>query len=185
MATEGQQLGGRIDPDAFKAAVTRLRIDQQLSSQLKAALNNITPGGENTLLHLAASVGNLHFIQQLLQLNRQLLKETDPEVKPLLVNATNAEKDTALHLAAQGGFSNVVKILLQQPESGVDLRNKLDETALFKAYESGNLETVKAIFDASPSSLLESTVHKRNCLSVAVNRGDSGYFISILGFLCL
>ncbi|GLJ58285.1 hypothetical protein SUGI_1428960 [Cryptomeria japonica] len=180
MATEGQQLGGRIDPDAFKAAVTRLRIDQQLSSQLKAALNNITPGGENTLLHLAASVGNLHFIQQLLQLNRQLLKETDPEVKPLLVNATNAEKDTALHLAAQGGFSNVVKILLQQPESGVDLRNKLDETALFKAYESGNLETVKAIFDASPSSLLESTVHKRNCLSVAVNRGDSDLVDHIL-----
>ncbi|GLJ34650.1 hypothetical protein SUGI_0696940 [Cryptomeria japonica] len=78
---------------------------------------------------------------EFLQLNHEL-NDADPEVQPLLVKATNAQGNTALHLAGQGGFSNVVKALLQSKENGVDVRNELNETALFKAYERGNLATV-------------------------------------------
>ncbi|XP_059064380.1 ankyrin repeat-containing protein ITN1-like [Cryptomeria japonica] len=179
MATESQQVGGRIDPKAFNAAVTvavmHSRIHQLLCRTTerpslrevlpREVLSSITPDGENTLLHLAASVGNLKFVEELLKLN------------PPLVNAINAEQDTPLHLAAQGGFSDVVNALLESKDSGVDVRNKRKETALFKAYESGNLETVEALFKAYPPSLLKRTADKRTCLTVAVNRGDSGNWL--------
>ncbi|XP_059067937.1 ankyrin repeat-containing protein At5g02620-like [Cryptomeria japonica] len=150
-----------IDRDAYIAAVhpgTEIEF-----SEHKDALKSTTFGGANNLLHLAASVGNLQVVQQLLKLNPPLVKET------------NARGITALHLAAQGGFSDVVKALLQQPQSGVDVRNKLNETALFKAYESDDLATVKALFDACPSSLRQKTSEERTCLYVAITRGDSDH----------
>ncbi|XP_059067939.1 ankyrin repeat-containing protein ITN1-like [Cryptomeria japonica] len=106
-----QQSSGGIDRSVYNAAICPGTVIK--SSQLEAALNSSTPGRGNTLLHLAASVGNLPFIQQLLQFNRELVK------------ATNAQGNIALHLAAKGGFSKVVEILLESKESGVDVCNKL------------------------------------------------------------
>ncbi|GLJ34668.1 hypothetical protein SUGI_0697330 [Cryptomeria japonica] len=158
MTTECEQPSEGIDGRAYYAAIrfgTKIEI-----SQLKETLNSVTPGSRNTLLHLAASVGNLVIVQELLQLN------------PLLVKATNAQGNTALHLAAHGGFCSVVQVLLQQQKSGVDICNKHNETALFKACESGNLATVKELLKAHPPSLRQTTVDGRTCLYVAIIKGN-------------
>ncbi|GLJ34665.1 hypothetical protein SUGI_0697270 [Cryptomeria japonica] len=154
-----QQPSEGIDGHLYDAAICpQAMID---NSELKAALNSITSGSTNTLLHLAASAGNVKFIEQLLQLN------------PLLVKAINTKGNTALHLAAQRGCSGVMKVLLQQEkESGEDVLNNLGETALFKAYESGDLETVKLLFEAYPAGLLQRTLNGRTCLYVAIIKGN-------------
>ncbi|GLJ34680.1 hypothetical protein SUGI_0697480 [Cryptomeria japonica] len=169
MATESGQPSGVMDAYVYDAAIHRRRRIE--NSQLKAALNSVTPGSRNTPLHLAASVGNLKFIQQFLQLN------------PPVVKATNAQGYTALHFAAQGGFSRVVEILLQSKESGVDVCNKHSETALFKACESGDLATMKQLLRAYPSSLRQRTVDDRTCLNVILNRGASDLLQHILDLL--
>ncbi|GLJ34649.1 hypothetical protein SUGI_0696920 [Cryptomeria japonica] len=212
MATECEELGGSFNPEAFNAAVTvavkhswihqklcrktegrslREILSERESTLSREVLSSVTPGGENTLLHLAASLGNVRFVQEFLELNLKLVDNIDTEVQSLLVKATNAQGNTALHLAAQGGFSDVVEALLRQQENGVNVCNKLGETPLFKAYESGNLKTVEALFAKCPSNLLSfakgtvcnldpKTEGKRTCLTVAINRGDSDLVHHIL-----
>ncbi|GLJ34658.1 hypothetical protein SUGI_0697060 [Cryptomeria japonica] len=159
MATERGQHNEGIDRDAYNAAVfPGTKIER---CKLVAALNSTAPGSRNTLLHVAASVGNLPFIEKLLQLNRDLLK------------TTNAQGNTALHLAAQGGFCSVVQVLLQQQQNGVNVRNKLGETPLFKAYENGNIDTVKVLCCAYQPSIRQKTVRGQTCLYVAINKGDA------------
>ncbi|GLJ34655.1 hypothetical protein SUGI_0697030 [Cryptomeria japonica] len=161
MATtaEPEQSSEGIDYNAYNAALNpKVKIEDP---KLKDALNGTTPGGKNTLLHLAAGVGNLQFVQQLLRLN------------PLFVKATNAQGNTALHLAAQGGFPLVVEHLLKHVENGVEVENELKETALFKACESGDSDTVRQLSKACSPSLWRRTVDERTCLYVAINRGDS------------
>ena len=129
MAIESEHPNQGIDGGPYNTAIhprTKFEI-----FQLKEALNSITHGSRNTLLHLATSVGNLPFIQKFLQLNT------------LLVKATNSQGNTALHLATQGGFSKVVEILLQTQKCDVESSNKYNETTLFKACKSGDLPTVK------------------------------------------
>ncbi|GLJ08780.1 hypothetical protein SUGI_0095830 [Cryptomeria japonica] len=154
-----QQPSEGIDCNVYDAAIcpgTEIK-----SSQLEPALNSTTPGRGNTLLHVAASVGNIALIREILQFN------------PQLVRATNAQGNTPLHLAAQRGCSRVVKVLLQQGnESGADVLNKLGETALFKAYESGDLDTVKMLLDAYPGGLSQMTGNRRTCLYVAIVKGN-------------
>ncbi|GLJ34662.1 hypothetical protein SUGI_0697220 [Cryptomeria japonica] len=129
-----QQPSEGIDCSVYNAAIcpgTEIK-----SSQLEPALNSTTPGRGNTLLHVAASVGNIALIGEILQFNPQL-------------------------------------VLLQQGnESGADVLNKLGETALFKAYESGDLDTVKMLFDAYPGGLSQMTGNGRTCLYVAIVKGN-------------
>ncbi|GLJ34615.1 hypothetical protein SUGI_0696220 [Cryptomeria japonica] len=160
-----------IHPGAYKAA---MECGKQIgtvfsdSSELETALNSVTPGGGNTLLHLAASVRNIECIRELLK------------CKPLLVSQTNSQGNTALHLAAQRGFSDVVELILKENESGVDAANDLGETALFKACESGDSKTVEQLLKALWASLYKRTKDNRTCLNVAINRGDSDVVKHIL-----
>ncbi|GLJ34663.1 hypothetical protein SUGI_0697230 [Cryptomeria japonica] len=97
------------------------------------------------------------------------------QLEPALNSTTPGRGNTLLHVAASRGCSIVVKVLLQQGnESGADVLNKLGETALFKAYESGDLDTVKMLFDAYPGGLSQMTGNGRTCLYVAIVKGNKG-----------
>ncbi|XP_019188650.1 PREDICTED: protein ACCELERATED CELL DEATH 6-like [Ipomoea nil] len=109
----------------------------------------VTPKG-NTVLHIAALYGHLHFVQKILEKHSSLLC------------VPNKENETALHIAAREGHSGVVSTLINcakarpELESGIGARDMVrmmdgdKDTALHKAVRKGHLEVVKLLVKEDP-----------------------------------
>lgn len=159
-----------IDSRVYKAAVCpQGKVE---SSILQENLYRLTPGVQNTVLHLASAAENVQLIQQILSLNPQ----------NCFIEAANVHGNTALHEAAQRGHYEVVKELLLRRSTLVDMHNKQNQTPLFKACEGGNLDVVKKLLKANPSKLLERSSDGRTCLHVVVSSGDAGQCVYFATF---
>ncbi|XP_019192904.1 PREDICTED: protein ACCELERATED CELL DEATH 6-like [Ipomoea nil] len=109
----------------------------------------VTPKG-NTILHIAALYGHLHFVQKILEKHSSLLC------------VPNKKNETALHIAAREGHSGVVSALINcakarpELESGIGARDMVrmmdgdKDTALHKAVRKGHLEVVKLLVKEDP-----------------------------------
>ncbi|WP_243517487.1 MULTISPECIES: ankyrin repeat domain-containing protein [unclassified Candidatus Cardinium] len=102
--------------------------------------------------------------------------------KELDVTYTHPETvNTALHLAAAGHLDVVKKLV--EAKADVNAKNKQEETPLFLASKTGNLEIVNLLL-REPDIVLSTPdyTHYNNLLEWAVNKNDGGITQLILQF---
>ena len=117
---------------------------------------------DNTPLHLAASSGNVEFIQ---------LLQKKMEIKKLEVdfNAANILERTPLHRAAAKGGSEMVTLLLENGAS-VNLEDVSRRTALHHAALGGDVGVVNALLAKRANPALVD-IHGRSPLHIAAAAG--------------
>ncbi|PKU65319.1 Ankyrin repeat-containing protein [Dendrobium catenatum] len=115
----------------------------------------------NTILHIAASLGNAWLITQLcnhldldLLLHQNLEGDTilhcaaragHDNILSLLINALNQCGDSALHEAARGGHANAVRQLLAAGDNMASKVNRDGESPIYLAAERGSVEAVQML----------------------------------------
>ncbi|GLJ22607.1 hypothetical protein SUGI_0425390 [Cryptomeria japonica] len=104
--------------------------------RLQGVANKVTPGG-NTVLHIAAYHGSLHFVKELV---RQA--NANPGDGMIFLKAKNTEGNTVLHEAALGRKEEVVNALMHSCSYLLNEINAAGETALFKACEGGHVKII-------------------------------------------
>lgn len=107
---------------------------------------NMPAGNGETVLHIAARVGNIDVVKYLLSTSR------------IAVNAQDKHGRTPLHLACEKGHVDVVKALLSAPLIYVNARDERRQTPLHLACEKGYLNVVRVLLgnahiDAEPGDV--------------------------------
>lgn len=99
---------------------------------LQALINNKYGSEQDSLLHLAAMIGEVNAVRYLIR-------------KGIDVNARNALHHTPLHLAAGIGHGNVVKILVEEGNAEIDVFDARNQTPMHYAVNNKKLEIVKLL----------------------------------------
>ncbi len=99
---------------------------------LQALINNKYGSEQDSLLHLAAMIGEINAVRYLIR-------------KGIDVNARNALHHTPLHLAAGIGHENVVKILVEEGKAEIDVFDARNQTPMHYAVNNKKLEIVKLL----------------------------------------
>eukprot|EP01018_Ginkgo_biloba_P008592 Gb_26481 [translate_table: standard] len=167
-----------MDVKLYNAARSgNIEILEEILRENAAALEQVTPQ-KNTALHLAARAGKAKFVKQLLLISSSRNRDIAFE--------TNDSGNTALHEAAQIGNLEVVEILMLHNINLLKVKNKLDETALFKACQDGQdhhghrVKIVEEILRSDPSILWVTAKGNRTCLHIAAFKGDLGIVDALL-----
>ncbi|KAH9294772.1 hypothetical protein KI387_038360 [Taxus chinensis] len=135
-----------MDTRLYKAAeVGDVYVLNRLVKGNLKVLQEVTPLG-NTALHIAASHGDLLFVEKLLQLVKQ-----DLVVGREFISATDLQGNTALHVAAFHGRHKLVQRLLQLVERDLEAggflsaANSDGNTALHEAAKGGSYKVVEVL----------------------------------------
>jgi ankyrin repeat protein len=104
-----------------------------------------------TILHVAASCGNLDAVNLILSMHSSNFA---------LINARNAQKWSAIDIAANSNHVNSALIIRKLVEYGATL----EIHNLTQAAYVGNNEAIQAIFDLQPALLNETDLQGRTCL---------------------
>lgn len=104
----------------------------------------VTPGTKQPGEELAVLVFDLVRNGELEAVREYLAAGYDP-------NASNVRGDTLLTVAAYNGQGGAVGVLLEDPSTRVDLRNRMGFTALTAAAMKGEVEIARALLDAGAS----------------------------------
>ncbi|WP_265044233.1 MULTISPECIES: ankyrin repeat domain-containing protein [unclassified Wolbachia] len=99
---------------------------------LQALINNKYGSEQDSLLHLAAMIGEVNAVRYLIG-------------KGIDVNVRNALHHTPLHLAAGIGHGNVVKILVEEGKAEIDVFDARNQTPMHYAVNNKKLEIVKLL----------------------------------------
>ncbi|WP_162848928.1 ankyrin repeat domain-containing protein, partial [Wolbachia endosymbiont of Laodelphax striatellus] len=99
---------------------------------LQALINNKYGSEEDSLLHLAAMIGEVNAVRYLIG-------------KGVDVNVRNALHHTPLHLAAGIGHAEVVKILIREGKAEIDVFDARNQTPMHYAVNNKKLEIVKLL----------------------------------------
>ena len=99
---------------------------------LQALINNKYGSEQDSLLHLAAMIGEVNAVRYLIR-------------KGIDVNARNALHHTPLHLAAGIGHAEVVKILIREGNAEIDVFDARNQTPMHYAVNNKKLEIVKLL----------------------------------------
>ena len=128
---------GNVSEELWKAVSDgNVELVKQLVPMQRDKLNCHNEQAENaTLLHLAASAGNLEIVQIL-------------QGKGADVNSKDANGQTPLHKAAEQGHIPVIKFLIGH-RADVDIEDSKGKTALNWAARNGNLEAVQLLIGRS------------------------------------
>lgn len=107
---------------------------------------NMPAGNGETVLHVAARMGNIDVVEYLLSTSR------------IAVNAQDEKGRTALHLACEKGHVDVVKDLISAPLIYVNTRDERRQTPLHLACQRGHLDVVRVLLgnvhiDAEPGDV--------------------------------
>ncbi|KAL2286025.1 hypothetical protein FJTKL_07270 [Diaporthe vaccinii] len=107
---------------------------------------NMPAGNGETVLHVAARMGNIDVVEYLLSTSR------------IAVNAQDEKGRTALHLACEKGHVDVVKDLISAPLIYVNTRDERRQTPLHLACQKGHLDVVRVLLgnvhiDAEPGDV--------------------------------
>ncbi|WP_264687075.1 ankyrin repeat domain-containing protein [Wolbachia endosymbiont (group B) of Rhopobota naevana] len=101
---------------------------------LQALINNKYGSEQDSLLHLAAMIGEVNAVRYLIG-------------KGIDVNIRNALHHTPLHLAAGIGHENVVKILVKEGNAEIDVFDARNQTPMHYAVNNKKLEIVKLLLE--------------------------------------
>ncbi|WP_265030259.1 ankyrin repeat domain-containing protein [Wolbachia endosymbiont (group A) of Philonthus cognatus] len=99
---------------------------------LQALINNKYGSEQDSLLHLAAMIGEVNAVRYLIG-------------KGIDVNVRNALHHTPLHLAAGIGHAEVVKILIREGKAEIDVFDARNQTPMHYAVNNKKLEIVKLL----------------------------------------
>lgn len=99
---------------------------------LQALINNKYGSEEDSLLHLAAMMGEINAVRYLIG-------------KGVDVNSRNALQHTPLHLAAGIGHAEIVEILVKQGNAAIDVFDARNQTPMHYAVNNKQLEIVKLL----------------------------------------
>jgi ankyrin repeat protein len=99
---------------------------------LQALINNKYGSEQDSLLHLAAMVGEINAVRYLIR-------------KGVDVNSQNALLHTPLHLAAAIGHVEIVEALVQQGNAELDIFDARNQTPMHYAVNNKKLEIVKLL----------------------------------------
>ncbi|PBD15871.1 ankyrin repeat domain-containing protein [Wolbachia endosymbiont of Carposina sasakii] len=99
---------------------------------LQALINNKYGSEQDSLLHLAAMIGEVNAVRYLIR-------------KGIDVNVRNALHHTPLHLAAGIGHAEVVKILIREGKAEIDVFDARNQTPMHYAVNNKKLEIVKLL----------------------------------------
>ncbi|KAB2977718.1 MULTISPECIES: ankyrin repeat domain-containing protein [unclassified Wolbachia] len=101
---------------------------------LQALINNKYGSEEDSLLHLAAMIGEVNAVRYLIG-------------KGIDVNVLNTLHHTPLHLAAGIGHENVVKVLVEEGSAEIDVFDARNQTPMHYAVNNKKLEIVKLLLE--------------------------------------
>ncbi|AWW50842.1 ankyrin repeat domain-containing protein [Wolbachia endosymbiont of Folsomia candida] len=99
---------------------------------LEALINNKYGSEQDSLLHLAAMVGEINAVRYLIR-------------KGVDVNSQNALLHTPLHLAAAIGHAEIVKVLVEEGNAELDVFDARNQTPMHYAVNNKKLEIVKLL----------------------------------------
>ncbi|MBR9984167.1 MAG: ankyrin repeat domain-containing protein [Wolbachia endosymbiont of Homalodisca vitripennis] len=99
---------------------------------LQALISNKYGSEEDSLLHLAAMIGEVNAVRYLIR-------------KGVDVNVRNALHHTPLHLAAGIGHENIIKILVEEGSAEIDVFDARNQTPMHYAVNNKKLEIVKLL----------------------------------------
>ena len=133
----------------------------------------------NTLLHVAAMVGNFKMVKLLIDQAKELDVETGGRQQ--LLSMVNQGGDTALHVAVQYGNFEVVKELIDEndPAKLAMQENNAGESALFLAVDRQHYDMASYILSAAPDCSYAGR-HGMNVLHALVIHASSCKFCSIM-----
>lgn len=101
---------------------------------LQALINNKYGSEQDSLLHLAAMIGEVNAVRYLIG-------------KGIDVNVRNALHHTPLHLAAGIGHTEVVKILIREGNAEIEVFDARNQTPMHYAVNNKKLEIVKLLLE--------------------------------------
>lgn len=101
---------------------------------LQALINNKYGSEQDSLLHLAAMIGEVNAVRYLIG-------------KGIDVNVQNALHHTPLHLAAGIGHAEVVKILIREGNAEIEVFDARNQTPMHYAVNNKKLEIVKLLLE--------------------------------------
>ncbi|WP_353279364.1 ankyrin repeat domain-containing protein [Wolbachia endosymbiont (group A) of Cydia amplana] len=101
---------------------------------LQALINNKYGSEQDSLLHLAAMIGEVNAVRYLIR-------------KGIDVNVRNALHHTPLHLAAGIGHAEVVKILIREGKAEIEVFDARNQTPMHYAVNNKKLEIVKLLLE--------------------------------------
>ncbi len=101
---------------------------------LQALINNKYGSEQDSLLHLAAMIGEVNAVKYLIG-------------KGIDVNVRNTLHHTPLHLAAGIGHAEVVKILIREGKAEIDVFDARNQTPMHYAVNNKKLEIVKLLLE--------------------------------------
>ena len=106
--------------------------EEKKAEILQALIDNKYGSEQDSLLHLAAMIGEVNAVRYLIG-------------KGIDVNVRNALHHTPLHLAAGIGHKNVVKILVKEGNAEIDVFDARNQTPMHYAVNNKKLEIVKLL----------------------------------------
>lgn len=149
--------GCRVDATTLHAAVQANSLDcVQYLLDLQIPINKYNSSGQ-TPLHIAADVGNVRILNELL---------VDKRIN--IDARTRIEKYTALHLAAENGYSDCLQILLKNG-ANVDALSEKKQTPLYLACKMAYLDCVEILLKHDATVNIQDN-EKRTPLHAAVSK---------------
>ncbi|KAH6826286.1 hypothetical protein C2S53_012247 [Perilla frutescens var. hirtella] len=111
-----------------------------------------------TPLHVAAMIGHVDFVKEIIQL------------KPQLINELNLQQSSPLHLASAKGHVDVVRFLLSVDKGACLARDRNELTPLHLAASKGRVEAMKLLLQAQPDAARVTVYGGENILHLCVKR---------------
>ncbi|WP_341810998.1 ankyrin repeat domain-containing protein [Wolbachia endosymbiont (group B) of Chesias legatella] len=108
--------------------------EEKKAEILQALINNKYGSEQDSLLHLAAMIGEVNAVRYLIG-------------KGIDVNVRNALHHTPLHLAAGIGHAEVVKILIREGKAEIEVFDARNQTPMHYAVNNKKLEIVKLLLE--------------------------------------
>ncbi|KAG5046907.1 hypothetical protein JHK86_016313 [Glycine max] len=125
----------------------------------------------DTPLHVAASVGHLRFVTEVMRL------------KPSFAWKQNPEGLTPIHLALQHGHDNVVLRLVSINNDLVRAKGRKGRTPLHLASKKGEIDLLTKFLLACPNCIEDVTVKSETALHIAVRCGQFEALQVLVGWL--
>ncbi|XP_056176907.1 uncharacterized protein LOC115670980 [Syzygium oleosum] len=123
----------------------------------KLLLDRIMTGNHTeTPLHIAAMLGHLEFVEEVLARKAELAREQD------------SQRSTPLHLAAAKGYLNVVASLLRVSPEICFVRDKYERNPLHVAAMKGHVDVLELLVRARPDAARSVVEHGQTILHLCV-----------------
>ncbi|KAH6782952.1 hypothetical protein C2S52_007911 [Perilla frutescens var. hirtella] len=151
-----EKLQTKLFETATQGSISSL---QQLLKEDTLILDRAVVNSFNeTPLHVAAMLGHVDFVKEII------------ELKPQLVNELNSQKSSPLHLASAKGHVDVVKALLSADQGTCLARDRNELTPIHLAASKGRVEVMRVLLEAQPHAARLTVYGGESILHLCVKR---------------